>query len=56
MTGDFRLRGNAARWMPRANIVMHIQTSKYCTGGHPDRTCDYIVAFILDRYLEGAKS
>ena len=29
-----------------------IQTSEYCTVGHPDRTCDYIASYILDRYLE----
>ena len=29
-----------------------IHTSEYCSVGHPDRTCDYIVAYILDRYLE----
>ena len=29
-----------------------IQTSEYCSVGHPDRTCDYVVAYILDRYLE----
>ena len=29
-----------------------IQTSEYCSVGHPDRTCDFIVAYILDRYLE----
>ena len=29
-----------------------IQTSEYCAVGHPDRTCDYIASFILDRYLE----
>ena len=31
---------------------MRIQTSEYCAVGHPDRTCDYIVSYILDRYLE----
>ena len=31
---------------------MNIQTSEYCAVGHPDRTCDFIVAYILDRYLE----
>lgn len=31
---------------------MKVQTSEYCAVGHPDRTSDYIVAFILDRYLE----
>ena len=31
---------------------MKVQTSEYCAVGHPDRTCDYIVAYILDRYLE----
>jgi len=29
-----------------------IQTSEYCAVGHPDRTCDYIASYILDRYLE----
>ena len=29
-----------------------IQTSEYCAVGHPDRTCDYVASFILDRYLE----
>ena len=29
-----------------------IQTSEYCTVGHPDRTCDFIASYILDRYLE----
>ena len=29
-----------------------VQTSEYCAVGHPDRMCDYIVAYILDRYLE----
>ncbi len=28
-----------------------IQTSEYCTVGHPDRTCDFIASHILDRYL-----
>ena len=27
-------------------------TSEYCSVGHPDRTCDYISSYILDRYLE----
>lgn len=31
---------------------MKVQTSEYCTVGHPDRMCDYIVSYILDRYLE----
>lgn len=31
---------------------MKIETSEYCTVGHPDRMCDYIAAYILDRYLE----
>ena len=31
---------------------MKVQTSEYCAVGHPDRTCDFIVAYILDRYLE----
>lgn len=52
MTGDFRLMGNAARWMLRTKTNMHIQTSEYCAVGHADRTCDFIVAYILDRYLE----
>ena len=29
-----------------------IQTSEYCAVGHPDRMCDYIASYILDRYLE----
>ena len=29
-----------------------IKTSEYCALGHPDRTCDYIESYILDRYLE----
>ena len=29
-----------------------IHTSEYCAVGHPDRTCDYVASFILDRYLE----
>ena len=29
-----------------------IQTSEYCGVGHPDRTCDYIASYILDRHLE----
>ncbi len=32
-----------------------IQTSEYCTVGHPDRMCDYIASYILDKYL-GADS
>lgn len=28
------------------------QTSEYCAVGHPDRTCDYIASYIMDRYLE----
>ena len=35
---------------------MKIQTSEYCAVGHPDRTCDFIVAYILDRYLEADKN
>ena len=31
---------------------MKIETSEYCTVGHPDRMCDYIASYILDRYLE----
>ena len=31
---------------------MKVQTSEYCAVGHPDCTCDFIVAYILDRYLE----
>lgn len=27
------------------------QTSEYCALGHPDRTCDFIASYILDRYL-----
>ena len=33
-------------------MAQTIQTSEYCSVGHPDRTCDYIVAYILDRCLE----
>lgn len=29
-----------------------IQTSEYCAVGHPDRTCDYIASYLLDRWLE----
>lgn len=29
-----------------------IKTSEYCAVGHPDRTCDYIASYILDRHLE----
>ncbi|MGN0847931.1 MAG: methionine adenosyltransferase domain-containing protein [Kiritimatiellia bacterium] len=29
-----------------------IQTSEYCAVGHPDRTCDYIASFLLDRWIE----
>ena len=29
-----------------------IQTSEYCAVGHPDRTCDYVASYILDRHLE----
>lgn len=29
-----------------------IKTSEYCAAGHPDRMCDCIVSYILDRYLE----
>ena len=29
-----------------------IQTSEYCGIGHPDRTCDYIASYTLDRALE----
>ena len=29
-----------------------IRTSEYCAVGHPDRTCDYVASYILDRYLE----
>lgn len=27
-------------------------TSEYCSVGHPDRTCDFISSYLLDRYLE----
>lgn len=33
-----------------------IQSSEYCTVGHPDRTCDYIASYLLDRYLERDRS
>lgn len=29
-----------------------IKTSEYCAVGHPDRTCDYVASYILDRHLE----
>ena len=29
-----------------------IHTSEYCAVGHPDRTCDYVASYILDRHLE----
>lgn len=29
-----------------------VKTSEYCAVGHPDRMCDFLVAYILDRYLE----
>lgn len=29
-----------------------IKTSEYCALGHPDRTCDFLASYILDRYLE----
>ena len=28
------------------------RTSEWCAAGHPDRMCDFIVSFILDRHLE----
>ncbi len=31
---------------------MNVQTSEYCAVGHPDRVCDYIASYLLDRYLE----
>ena len=31
---------------------MRVQTSEYCAVGHPDRTCDFVASYILDRYLE----
>ena len=33
-----------------------IQSSEYCTVGHPDRTCDYIASYILDRYMEADRN
>ena len=33
-------------------MAKKIQTSEYCTVGHPDRMCDYIASYILDKYLE----
>lgn len=33
-----------------------IQTSEYCTVGHPDRTCDYIASYILDKYLSSDRT
>lgn len=29
-----------------------IRTSEYCALGHPDRTCDFITSYLLDRYME----
>lgn len=29
-----------------------IKTSEYCALGHPDRTCDFLASYILDRCLE----
>ena len=29
-----------------------ISTSEYCAVGHPDRTCDFIASYLLDKYLE----
>ena len=28
-----------------------VKTSEYCAVGHPDRMCDYVASYILDRYL-----
>ena len=28
------------------------RTSEWCAAGHPDRMCDFIVSFVLDRFLE----
>lgn len=33
-----------------------IQSSEYCTVGHPDRTCDYIASYILDKYLSSDRT
>ena len=29
-----------------------IRTSEYCALGHPDRVCDFVVSYLLDRYME----
>ncbi len=29
-----------------------VKSSEYCAVGHPDRTCDFIASYILDRYLQ----
>ena len=39
----------------RLKMGKTIQSSEYCTVGHPDRTCDYIASYILDRHLERDK-
>lgn len=43
--------------MGKERLIMEktIQSSEYCTVGHPDRTCDYIASYILDRHLERDK-
>lgn len=28
-----------------------IQTSEYCTVGHPDRTCDFIASHVLGKSI-----
>ena len=37
-------------------MAKKIQSSEYCTVGHPDRTCDYIASYILDRYMEADRN
>lgn len=37
-------------------MAKKIQSSEYCTVGHPDRTCDYIASSILDRYMEADRN
>ena len=37
-------------------MAKKIQSSEYCTVGHPDRTCDYIASYILDKYLSSDRT
>ena len=40
----------------RQKMGKKIQSSEYCTVGHPDRTCDYIASYILDKYLSSDRT